>query len=554
MTRNKSIYIKIFPVCLILCISSCKKQLDLTPKTVISDANFWHSPNDLALACNYLYNFLPGLGTSDPTGAPTPYQDTYSDDATSVVPNQISDGSRLAPATSNEWTNYYRLIRAANNILEKSLTVTGDASTINKYLGEAHFFRALGYFELVKRFGNVPLISKTLTLEDTLLFSHRTDREIVIDSIYADLDYAGANCPLPSAQPGSEYGRITATAAWAYKSRVALFEGTWDKFHSEGNAAKHLQIAVDASQAVIGTGYHTLFVAKGDSSYYYLFLYAGEGPANKENILVRLYGQNIANNISSHSYGRSFLDQGVISATKTFMDTYLFTDGLPQGKSPYDSSANQTSTLTKFRNRDPRAGMTIFNRTDPYPTIVGILPYAPGLVYRIRKYYPIEDYTPNVSFIDFIVIRYAEVLLNNAEAKYELNGSISDADLNQTINLIRARVNMPALTNSFASANGLDVREEIRRERRIELSFEGFHYWDLLRWKTAETALPPSVLGTKYFPDEMMGVPTANRTPDGYAILESASKRQFSPQRDYLWPLPTKELGLNSNLSQNPNW
>src|SRR5690606_8349999 len=139
-------------------------------------------------------------------------------------------------------------------------------------------------------------------------------------------------------------------------------------------------------------------------SYYYLFQYAGEGRQNRENILVRLYGQDADNNISGHSYVRSSLEQGNIAPSKALMDAYLYIDGLPQDKSPYDSSSQQTSSLTEFRNRDPRMVMTVFNRTDLYPTIAGLLPYAPGIQYRAKKYFIAGDWSANLSFVDYIVI------------------------------------------------------------------------------------------------------------------------------------------------------
>jgi hypothetical protein len=114
---------------------------------------------------------------------------------------------------------------------------------------------------------------------------------------------------------------------------------------------------------------------------------------------------------------------------------------------------------------------------------------------------------------------------------------------------------LPLLTNSFVASNGLDMRTEIRRERRIELAFEGFHYWDILRWKSAETALPAAMLGQKYFSGEMNPASGVQFTPGGFAILEDVSKRAFNPQRDYLWPIPTQEIALSAvNLTQNPNW
>lgn len=569
---NKKYLIVVFAMILIGNFG-CLKRLDQFPQTSISDANFWKTPNDLALACNYLYSFLPGLSLSgsEPSGIPYPYQDAYSEIAFSVTSgaNQISNGSRLAPATSNEWDGFYRLIRAANNILQKSTLVSGDQTLINKYRGEASFFRAWGYFELVKRFGDVPFITTTLTSGDTLLYSGRTDRETIINAVYEDLENAAAFCPMPDAQPVAEFGRITATAALALTSRIALFEGTWKKNHNKGDYTKHLQTAVDAATVIMNGGKHNVFYYTNnpDSSYYYLFQYQDANSranytynTNKEIMLPRLYGQNQSNNISSHNYVRAGLTDAGISATKTLVDIYLFRDGLPVGKSSLDSTNNQTSTLTIFRNRDPRLGMTIYNRNQWFPSISGTFLYQPVLYYHIRKYATIQDFISGQSFVNFLFIRYAEVLLNYAEAKFELNNSISNSELDATINVIRDRSSnrnrnkLPLLTNEFTAANSLDMRTEIRRERTIELCFEGFHYWDILRWKTAEIVLPQPLLGPKYFPNEMPNVPSAQFTPEGFVILEPASRRAFNPERDYLWPLPTRELALNDNLSQNPKW
>ncbi|HEY4290906.1 MAG TPA: RagB/SusD family nutrient uptake outer membrane protein [Puia sp.] len=559
-----------------LWLASCTKQLDQSPGAQLSDNNFWKTTSDLSQACNYLYTYLNGLGTDDPSGYPTPLQDNYSDKTFGDRSVGFGDGSSIAPATSNEWTNYYKLIRAANNILVKSAGVTGDAAVINRYLGEARFFRGMAYFELVKRFGDVPYINSVLTATDSLLYSARTPRQAVVDSIYADLDFAAAYCPQPDVLAAAEYGRITRSAAVSYKSRVALFEGTWDKFRGIATSTRNLQAAVDAANTVITEGKHSLYKSQGADSYFYEFQYDG-GPTgnpiqsipgaeanytyatNKENIVVRLYGQNLSNNIASHNYGRSYLDQAHIAPTRAIMDAFLYKDGLPEGKSAFDSSASQTSSLTEFQNRDPRMAMSVYNNTLVNPTIGGLIPYVAGITYRFRKYWIVSDWTSNISFVNFNVLRYAEVLLNYAEAKFELNGAISDADLDLTINVIRNRATnndpgkLPLLTNAFVSSNNLDMETEIRRERTIELSFEGQAYWDLLRWKTAETVLPAAVLGRKYFAAEN----PAGTTPPlsgGYVLLEAASNRKFNPLRDYLWGLPTKEIALNGKLTQNLNW
>lgn len=538
-------YLKICWLCSIIALlyfSGCKKELNQIPQTTISDPNFWKTPNDLAIADNYLYSYLPTIGGSN--------YDEYGTIEFAQSPNSVSDGSRTVPSTSSDYTNFYKLIRAANNILEKSVTVTGDTGLIHRYLAEARFFRAFGYFELVKRFGDVPLILHTLTLTDTLLHAHRTNRAIIVKQIYADLDYAAGGLPQPDKLATSEYGRVTATAALAFKSRVALFEGTREKFFGYGNSAADLQVAIDASNAIMAGGKHALYVYANapDSSYKYLFQYAGEGPANKENILVRLYGQNQVNDISYHVTTTNEYNRSMVGTT-SLVNAYNYIDGLPIGKSPFYQPV-QTSTLTETQNRDPRLGMTVFNKTEYF--LSGY--YIPTGSYNLEKWFISGEAVNALDFIDFDVIRYAEVLLNNAEAKFELNGSISDADLNATINLIRARAKMPALTNTFVTTNGLDMRTEIRRERKVELAIEGFEYWDLLRWKTAETVLPQAILGPKYFSSEMPSVSNPTVDANGNIILEAASKRGFNVNRDYLWPLPTSELALDPNLTQNPGW
>ncbi|QMW01380.1 RagB/SusD family nutrient uptake outer membrane protein [Spirosoma foliorum] len=572
--KKNSVLLGIF--LLSVSIWGCKNELDQIAQTSVTDQNFWKTPNDLALGCNYLYTFLPALAAVTDAAAsgatpipPYPVQDVYSDigSVASGTLNEISDGSRsTAPAMSTEWTYYYRLIRAANNIIEKAAGVTGDASAINRYRGEARFFRAFAYFELTKRFGDVPLLVKTLTTDDPQLFGTRTARETIIDSVYADLDFSAKYCPQPdllTTTSGNEYGRITRSAALAFKSRVGLFEGTRQKYTNMGTPAKHLQIALDASNTVITEGKHSLFsyAPRKDSSFFYLFQYAGETyTANKEVILARLYGQNITNSISPHSYGRGVIEQGALVATRAYMDMVLFKDGLPAGKSAFDSTAIQTSTLTEYRNRDPRLGMTIFRKGDYYGS--SFTPYfIPTTAYRIKKYYIAADWVAGNSYVDFMVLRYGEVLLNYAEATFELNGSISDADLNKTVNALRNRATnnqstlLPPLTNAFASANGLDMKTELRRERTVELAYEGFRYWDLIRWKTAETALPQALIGPKYFPKEYATGTAAPALQDGYVLYEAAAKRTFNISRDYLWPLPVNELGLNPNLGKNnPGW
>jgi len=526
---------------------SCSNKLDLYPEDKLTDAAYWLNATHVRDACNYLYSFLPEMSTN------WSHAD-YADDAVSSSGfNSISDGSRLAPGTDNDWNNNYKLIRNCNNILEKSAGLTDTESV--RFQGEAYFFRAWANFELVKRFGNIPLILRTYDVSDTLNTAHRTSRETVLDAAYSDLDKAIASLPDAGKLTSAEYGRIPSGAALALKARIGLFEGTRCKFFGTGNAQKHLNIAISSCETLINSGIYSLYYYQnkpGSNTYYNIFTYAGEGRANKENILVRLYGEKKENNISSH-YTVGYL-QGSACPTRALADAYRYIDGLPINKSPYYKP--QTNTLTEFENRDPRMDATIFNKNYVYlgsNWVPGFIFWPTG--YGYRKYFVPDDYKQAVSFEDNILIRYAEVLLTYAEAKYELNEIISDSDLDLSVNLLRDRAGIAHLTNSFVTANGLNMRTELRTERRVELAMEcGHRYWDLIRWKEAENELPKSILGTKLFPKEHSGTASIKINQDSIVVVQDASKRSFDTARDYLWPIPTKELGLNPNLGQNPNW
>ena len=170
-----------------------------------------------------------------------------------------------------------------------------------------------------------------------------------------------------------------------------------------------------------------------------------------------------------------------------------------------------------------------------------------------RKFANVDDWNTQASLIDRPVLRYAEVLLTYAEARFELDNAISDADLDLTLNRLRARAGVAKLTNAFVTANGLTMREEIRRERRVELAQEGFRYWDLIRWKTAEIELPKPILGIYFFKSEFPPA-TVNLTPDNFILVQATNFRKFDPAKDYLWPLPINEISLNPALKQNPGW
>ncbi|SDE67625.1 Starch-binding associating with outer membrane [Mucilaginibacter pineti] len=552
-----------FAIGMFLCIalwSGCKKDLNLVSQDSITDATFYKTPSDFKLAANNLYNGLDRFG----------FEDTESDIAFNF-PNSVSNGNLQPSETSDQWNSSYGYIRSANNILEKGATNT-DAE-VKKYLAEAKFFRAWYYWKLLRIYGGVPIITKVLTTDDPALFTPRSSRGETVDFILKDLDEAKNDLPVQSDLSSPDIGRITKGAALSLTARVALFEGTWEKFRGDANATKYLDAAVTASSQVISSGTYDLYTGSGAQSYRYLFLEPGDD--SKESILDRRYARNILGHDMPYEY-----DGTGYNPTRKMVDLYLDKNGLPITKA--GSTFHGYSTFTsEFQDRDPRMTMTMIipgtltNRVFFPVTKVANWPDKPqrnfNTGYILYKYMSEDPLANNsgqngdASLFDYDrhLIRYAEVLLIYAEAVFEKNGSISDNDLNMSINKLRDRVTMPHLTNAFVTTNGLNMRDEIRRERTVELTLEGFRYDDIRRWKTAETELPQDIKGIK-----ITGTDWATRAPysdpsynnkvdvNGFLIAETS--RKFNPDKDYLQPLPTKEVAFYAasghKLEQNPGW
>jgi hypothetical protein len=550
-------------ICLFLMFtlwSSCKKDLNLVSKDTLSDATFWKTDADFKLAANNLYIGLDRFGE----------EDTESDIAFNV-PNPTSNGQLQPPEDSGTWDSSYGYIRSANNILEKG--AGKDDADIKKYVAEAKFFRAWYYWKLLRLYGGVPLITKVLSTDDPELFAPRSSRTETADLILKDLNEAVSDLPVQSDLSSPDVGRITKGAALALAARVGLFEGTWQKSRAGADANKYLDAAVTASQTIISSNVYTLYNGSGAQSYRYLFLEAGDD--SKETIFDRRYARNIVGHDAPYMY-----DQDGYNPTRKLVDMYLDKNGLPITTTGSVFHGYGTFT-SEYQDRDPRMTQTMIipgtltNRVFFPVTKVANWPDAPqrnfNTGYILYKYMS-EDPTANNSGregdnslfdYDKHIIRYAEVLLIYAEAVYEKSGAISDNDLDLSINKLRDRVAMPHLTNAFVSANGLNMRTEIRRERTIELALEGFRYDDLRRWKTAETELPQDIKGIK-----ITGTDWAKRSPyndpsysskvDANGFLIAERSRTFDPAKDYLQPLPTKEVAFYQAsghiLEQNPGW
>ncbi|HEY4289629.1 MAG TPA: RagB/SusD family nutrient uptake outer membrane protein [Puia sp.] len=561
----KMIKISAFIVVVLVSVTGCKKYLDLTPQSEITDPAYWQTANDFRLAANWFYNqTLP-----DPHYDGTLNSDNMSEIAfgqSSIDP--VSSGTYVPAEQDNNWDSAYSSIRNANKLIQEGLS-SPLKTDVQPFLGEGYFFRAFDYFNLLKLYGGVPIINKVLLPTDSAVFSVRASRDVVLDSILSDLNNAIADLPVNSS---AETGRISKEAAQAFKARVCLFEGTWRKFHASGDANTLLDQAVTESKNVIDSKSYTLYQGKGDASYRYMFI-DNTSMNDPETIISKKYRTNI--NVNGWAYGVSW---GNLNPTKAMADMYLCADGLPIDKSPlfkgYDSCRSE------FYNRDPRMAQSLLIPGTEVirPQYDAYRPQWPGQDnnrssnsgYMLYKFIS-EQPTPGDGggAFDWNVIRYAEVLLIYAEAQYERNGSISDADLDLSINVLRDRVKMPHLTNSLVAGNGLDMETEIRRERTVELAFEGFHWDDLRRWKTAETVLPKSILSVKVtgtqWADKVITLDgnsynsifynlSPSQLENGFKVLQPSSQRSFDVNKDYLLPIPTKQVALNPKLTQNPGW
>ena len=556
-------YLIVFITSIVL-LSGCNMGLNLLPEDSISDATFWKTSADFKKATNNLYFSLEGFNYNE--------MDVKSDIAF-FVPNAVSNGTYQITEENGGWTNAYIYIRRCNKIIERGTGGYIDETLdVKRFVAEAKFFRAYNYWQIFKLYGGVPLVIKVLELDDKELYAPRATRKETVDLILKDLTDAAADLPLKKDLKSEDIGRLTKGAANSLKARVALFEGTWEKNRGV-SSSDMLQIALESATDVMNSMQYSLFTDKGDKSYRYLFIEEGDG--STECVLDRRYQRYV----SSHPFGLT-IQEGHLLPTKKLADMYLCTDGLPITKSSQFEGYNKFDS--EFQNRDPRMKMTILipgslvpqawysNPTESWPFYPQRLANTGYTTYKYVSEDPIANGTPGTLYdYDRHLIRFAEVLLIYAEAIFEKNGFISDSDLNKSINLIRQRVGMPSLTNTFATTNGLDMREEIRCERTVELALEGFRWDDLRRWKIAETVLPNAIMGIK-----IIGTPWAkpilvggqNRNPyenkswidktdhNGFIITENASERSFDPIKDYLLPLPSKEILLNPELEQNPGW
>lgn len=468
--------------------AACKKgELDRFPQTSISPNLFFNTEEDLSLYVN-------GLLSQPDRNSYLNDQSTDNVATTAAVEvKNIMLGTANAQNITSGWS--WSRLRNINYFLENYGKAQVTAAIKNHYAGLARYYRAEFYLDKIKRFSDVPWYSGTLEPGDDDLYKPRDPRALIADSIMADLDFAYKNVreSVPVGTPGK----------WAVATlytRAALYEGTYRKYHSElnlaGSANTFLQTAARVAGEMIAAKKFSIYnTGRPDQDYGNLFS-SQDLTANSEVILTNIFdlskikGQNV-NGVVFGDYEQA--------PAKDLLITYLMKDG-----SRFTDIAGyaQKSFVDEFKNRDPRMAQTMV-----YPgwtRVPDATPYIQRLNKNFTGYHQLKGYvnsTDNniLNGVDFPVYRYAEILLSYAEALAEL-GTLTQSDLDQSVNLLRKRAGMPNLDMGVANAApdaflqlqypnvtaNAGVIFEIRRERRVEFAFENLRYDDLMRWKAGK--------------------------------------------------------------------
>ncbi|EOR94609.1 hypothetical protein ADIARSV_2207 [Arcticibacter svalbardensis MN12-7] len=562
---------------------SCQKTfLDLDDLDSVTEVVYFDTPQDFIDASNYFYRGLHSHQTVDGSGF-----DMISDFGTelSAYVQDYGQGTNTISNADIYWRNGYNYLRKINLLLDKAKEYPGDPAGIKESVATANFFRAYEYFKLLQRFGGVPIVTETTYVDSEILLAQRNSRYEVVAQILTDLDLAIAS--LPTTATGANTGKISKYAAIAFKSRVLLYEGTWEKyvgtttdFEGSGtgnNSAAYIAEAVTSAKLVIDNGGYEIWnknAQLNNLSYRWLFVLedAKSNPGgftkatNKEFIIQSVFDfalKPAGGNFVQITFGRN-------SPTQKALDMFSTLDGLPINKSSQFQGYVKQSD--QFKNRDYRmvsdfGEQVLANGSQPITALGG----ASLTNLSSQKFKTYNNYrATGTEGFNYPTLRYAEVLLTFAEALYEKDNTISDANLNISVNLVRARAGIAPLTNALVTANGLNMLDEIRRERTVELYMENNNHWnDLKRWGTAEKELADDLIGyviggTEYETNPALFNTTfakfgfKNDYPSGKGpvkamIIDPKSARQFS-RKNYLWPIPSGQRLLNPNLKQNPGW
>ena len=575
---------------------------DRIPEDSITDLSYWKKVDDLKLWSRYFYTTLSGPEWGDAT----------SDITVPASPPSIIFDTRIVPTGDDGWSySDWGNIRRCNYFMVRYQTVEGDQADINHYVGEVRFFRANEYFKKVKRFGDVPWYEVDLQTNDTeLLYKGRDPRLLVIGKVIEDLEFAANNMKLPS---DVEVGQLHKYCASHMLARVCLYEATWQKYRGAAESVwkPMMEKAASAAKTIMDANLYDIepgtarYIMDDDHPLMYKAKFLQEDLSrDSESILPRRYIRDVLmHNMSrNHSFGLS----------KDFIEQFLAIDGLPIALS--SKYLGDDSIIMEIQNRDPRLWNIVNNRYVPYTLSNGIpvsnIIDIPGVgstgeqnttgyfSSKFRDPDP-EQWIALSTTTDWYIFRYAETLLNYAEAMYEL-GQCTQAVIDLTINKLRNRLdftdsggnqitmgrlttNPPAdpmaITVSGQSRYGYEIEPllyEIRRDRCVELAFEGFRWDDICRWKAGKLIENPKSMWGMVVNDDVETFytnfnggtnPFANSSFakitdwDGKtkkllrAYSDELEARRIWNDRNYLDPLPLNQTTLNpALLPQNPGW
>lgn len=524
--------------------SSCSDFLDRYPLDELSDSSFWKTENDAMMAVTDIYGCLPTWDQDE---------DINSDNAVHGIKwaaGNISKG--IYDPMDQSWAGSYTPIRQCNLVLEKVKDIEMSDESRKKIEGQAYFFRAFVYFNLIRSFGDVPYIDKPLNLTDVEDIT-RTPREEVYAKVMADFDKAIEY--LPEEWDAANTPRVTKGAALAMKARTALYYNNW-------------QVAADASKAVMDLGKYELYDAGNTGKYQELFWEKSDGC--DENILYVQFNYPDKTHYLIGWECFPTLGWGGMNPTQSLVDAFEDKDGAPISKSTIYNEKDP------FKNRDPRLEVNVLHDGEEmYGVTIKVKPLKSSGKTGIEQhgdatatgYYQQKWLDPSIDpqsegwnmGKDWVVIRYAEVLLTYAEAMNELHPL--SAESFDAVNQVRRRVGMPDLQNTDPSkptycATQDELRKRIQNEWRVEFALEGGkRMWDIRRWGIAKEVLNAPFLGLKMKPVE--GVVDGKPAIVDYILYEGENIKlagSHYEDHNYLLPVPQTEIDLNPKLTQNPGY
>ena len=551
---------------------SCEDFIDLQPMDQVTMDEYWTTSTELEY---YTRQFYPAFcGQSQMLDLASD-----NDDMINGSPSVIMDGTRSK--TTGSWTGEWTNIRNVNIFFANYRKCESGYDAYKHYLGEAYFFRAWFYFDLLKKYGDVPWYSEVIELDNQeALMRPRDSRVLIADSILADLDHAITHLNL---RKDVGNNRINKEAALAFKTRVALYEGSWQKYHansvfgtSGADPNKYFKACVDAAEELMDGDYMVGLYSTGNPEEDYYKLFGFDDMSNINEVLLYKtfnsaegFGNKTQSFVTYNSESRGI--------TWDLVSSYLGRDGMPYDYLDVAKENKGNNFLTKIAVEcDPRLKSTIWIPGDLMsvdqeayfsgPTIDGGALQLCPTGFQIKKTANPESPAAGKSWetqseTGLILLRYAEVLLNYAEAKYELDGVVAD----DALNLLRQRVGMPDFKVHSQSSDknrleyGYSISDElyeIRRERRVELALEGLRDDDYMRW--AACALFKNKR-PKGYPVDLAQYPDFASKVDENGLLDyfkdvMPDGYQFRENQDYLYSIPQDELTLNPNLKQNPGW